>query len=95
MDRRLAVGLSFICLLLAAGVAQAQQAQCREEIVACESSCVDQPAEDCRPVCRSIVICEDDRALAPNRGLPESALPSGRLPKSRLPGGNLPDSAFN
>jgi len=97
MDRRLAftIGVGFIWPLWATGVAQAQQAQCREETVVCESACIDQPAEDCRPVCRSIVVCEVERDRAPDSRLPDDALPESRLPKSRLPGGNLPDSTFN
>ena len=78
-----------------ANVAQAQQSQCREEVVACESSCVDQPAEDCRPVCRSIVVCEIEHDRLPESRLPSDSLPESRLPKSRLPESRLPDSSFN
>ncbi|MGE0008331.1 MAG: hypothetical protein AB7S92_22475 [Parvibaculaceae bacterium] len=81
-------------------LAGAARAECRQELLACESRCSDMRDDaktDCTARrCRSIVICEaEPRRAAARDKLPASALPTGSLPTGHLPGSRLPDSFRN
>jgi|GEM_PF-3954764 len=74
------------------------QAECRREIVTCESACPDLQDEaetGCMERCRSIIICEAEPRRSAKSRLPDSTLPSDRLPRNRLPTSQLPDSFLN